>query len=102
MLKIKKKHTILKHIKVNMKRDFTYIDHVIDWIIKAINHETKYDILNLWNNSPIGLKYLISLLENNLWKKAKNNYLPLQPWDMFETNTDIQHTKHILWWEPRT
>jgi len=84
-----------------MRRDFTYIDDIVDWIAEAINHTAKYDLFNLWNHNPIELEYLISLLEKNLWKKAKKNYLPLQPWDMLETNADIEYTKEVLWWEPK-
>ena len=85
-----------------MKRDFTYVDDIVDWIVKTINYDAKYDLFNLGNHQPIELEYLISLLEKNLWKKAIKNYLPLQPWDMLETNADIQYTKDVLWWEPRT
>ena len=84
-----------------MKRDFTYIDDIVDWIIKALNYETKYDVFNLWNDSPIELEYLITLLEENLWVKAIKNYMPLQDWDVLETCADINHSKEILWWEPK-
>ena len=84
-----------------MRRDFTYIDDIVDWIFRAINYSSKYDLFNLGNHCPIELEYLISLLENNLWKKAKRNYMPPQPWDMLETNADIQYTKDVLCWEPK-
>ena len=84
-----------------MKRDFTYIDDIVDWIIKALNYETKYDVFNLWSDSPIELEYLITLLEENLWKKANKNYMPLQDGDVLETSADINYTKEKLWWEPR-
>ena len=84
-----------------MKRDFTYIDDIVEGIYKSINYSAQYDLFNLWNHQPVELEYLISLLEKNLGKKAKKKYLPLQPWDMLETNADIQYTKNVLWWEPR-
>ena len=99
--KIKNWETIDIYNYGNMERDFTYIDDIVDWIIKAIDYKAKYDLFNLWNSNPIELEYLISLLEKNLWKTAKKNYLPLQPWDMLETNADIKNTKDVLWWEPK-
>ena len=84
-----------------MKRDFTYIDDIVDWIIKALNYDTKYDVFNLWSDSPIELEYLITLLEENLWKKANKNYMPLQDWDVLETSADIGYTKEKLRWKPR-
>lgn len=99
--KIKNWETIDVYNYGKMKRDFTYIDDIVDGIIKATNYTAKYDLFNLWNHKPIELEYLISLLEKNLWIRAKKNYLPLQPWDMLETNADIQYTKDILWREPK-
>jgi len=83
------------------KRDFTYIDDVVDWILKVIDYDAQYDIFNLWTNNPIELEYVISLLEKYLWKKAIKNYLPPQPGDMLETNADIKHTIDVLWWKPK-
>lgn len=84
-----------------MKRDFTYIDDIVNWIVKALNYETKYDVFNLWSDSPIELEYLIALLEENLWVKAIKNYMPLQAWDVLETSADINYTREMLWWEPK-
>lgn len=99
--KISKWETIDVYNYGKMKRDFTYIDDIVDWIILALNYETKYDIFNLWSDSPIELEYLITLLEENLWKKANKNYMPLQDWDVLETSADIEYTKEKLWWEPK-
>ena len=99
--KIKKWEPINVYNHGHNKRDYTYIDDVVDWILKVINYDALYDIFNLWNNNPVELEYVISLLEKYLWKKAIKNYLPPQPWDMIDTNADIKHTKEKLWWEPK-
>ena len=83
-----------------MRRDFTYIDDIVDWIIRCINLKTNYEVFNLWSDHPVDLEYVIWLIEENIWKKAIKNYLPIQAWDVPETSADIQHTKDILWWEP--
>ena len=83
------------------KRDYTYIDDVVDWIIRVIDYDAQYDIFNFWNNNPVELEHVILLLEKYLWKKAIKNYLPPQPGDMIDTNADICHTREKLWWDPK-
>lgn len=84
------------------KRDFTYIDDIVDWIIKSIDFENhSYEIFNLWNDNPNELEYFISLIEKNLWKKAIKNYKEIQPWDVPETWADLEYTYKKLWWKPK-
>jgi len=85
----------------NMKRDFTYIDDIVDGIIKALDSDLKYEIFNLWSDRPVDLEYVISLIEKNLWKEVVKNYLPLQPGDVPETSADIKHTTEKLWRKPQ-
>ncbi len=82
-----------------MKRDFTYIDDIVDWVIKSIDLKSKCEVFNLWNNNTVELEYMIWLIEDGLWKKANKNYMEIQPWDVPETWADIEHTKELLWWE---
>ncbi|OQA42977.1 MAG: UDP-glucose 4-epimerase [Parcubacteria group bacterium ADurb.Bin305] len=85
-----------------MKRDFTYIDDIVDGILLALEKTDGYQIFNLGNNKPIELEYFISCLEKELGKKAERNYLEMQAGDVFETFADIEHTKEILGWGPKT
>lgn len=84
-----------------MKRDFTYIDDIVDWIARCLDLQTNYEIFNLGSDCPVNLEYIISLIESNIGKKAIKNYLPIQAWDVPETSADIQHTKKILSREPK-
>jgi len=90
----------------NMKRDFTYIDDIVDGTIKAINfclnNDNVCEIINLGNSKPVELNYFIKLLEKEIGKEAKKNLLPLQPGDVLETYADITKAKKILRWEPKT
>ena len=99
--KIWKWETIDVYNYGKMKRDFTYIDDIVDWIIKSLDYKVNYDIFNLWSDSPVELEYLIRLLEENLWIKANKNYMPLQPWDVLETSADIEYTREVLHWVPK-
>ena len=74
----------------NHQRDFTYIDDVVNCIIKVFKKKPKkkkslYQIYNICNSTPIKLMYYIKLIEENLSKKAKLNFLPLQRGDIKNT-----------------
>src|SRR5574344_925915 len=69
----------------DMSRDFTYIDDIVDGIIKVIDNppkaqdnSTPYKIYNIGNNSPVQLLDFIKTLENSLGIEAKKNFLPMQ------------------------
>ncbi len=84
-----------------MQRDFTDIDDIVDWVIKSLNTISKYEIFNLWNDTPTKLEDMINLLEKYIWIEAKKNYIEMQDWDVKSTWADIEHTKKILNWQPK-
>jgi UDP-glucuronate 4-epimerase len=86
----------------NMKRDFTYIDDIVDWIIKSHDIISPYEIFNLWNDNPVQLEHMIDLLEQYIGKKAVKKYLPMQDGDVVSTYADIEHTKEVLGRQPKT
>jgi len=84
-----------------MKRDFTYIDDIVNGTISAIEKNYHCEIFNLGNNRSEKLLDVISLIEKNLNKKAKINLKPIQPGDAIETCADIDYTMHKLNYEPQ-
>lgn len=86
----------------NMKRDFTYIDDIVEGVISSLKKDLGFEIFNLGNNKPIKLLYFIKILEQKLNKKAKKNMLPSQSGDMKETFADISKSKKILGFTPKT
>lgn len=84
-----------------MKRDFTYIDDIVEGILRSIDCCRGYEIFNLGNNRPVELEKLIKTIEENLRKTAAKKYLPLQPGDVVATYADIDKAKKILNWEPK-
>jgi UDP-glucuronate 4-epimerase len=83
------------------RRDYTYIDDVIQGTMAALKYEgPRYDIFNLGESETIQLKELISALENALGKKAKINRLPEQPGDMPLTCADISKARKLLGYNP--
>jgi UDP-glucuronate 4-epimerase len=85
------------------RRDYTYIDDVIQGTIAALEYEgPRYDIFNLGESETIQLKELISAIENVLGKQAKVNQLPEQPGDMPLTCADISKARKLLGYNPVT
>ena len=84
------------------KRDFTYIDDIVSGILASLEKSYPYEIFNLGNNNPVELEYMIECIEKELGKKAIKNYMPLQPGDVPETYADIDHSKEMLGYEPKT
>ncbi len=85
-----------------MKRDFTYIDDIVDGTISALKSPFKYEIFNLGNSNTVELMELIKIIEEELGKEAKKNFLPIQPGDVPETYADIEKTKKMLGFNPKT
>ncbi len=103
-----------------MKRDFTYIDDIVEGVIRLIDKPSKgnkewsginpnpssssapWAIFNIGNNKPIKLEYFISLIEKNLGKKAIKNYLEMQPGDVSETTANIKNLNQIIGFKPST
>jgi len=101
-----------------MKRDFTYIDDIVEGIIRLIDKKPSsnpnwsrgnpdpstssapWSIFNIGNNKPTELEYFISIIEKNLGKKAIKNYLDMQPGDVSETAADIQKLNKITGFTP--
>ncbi len=83
----------------NQKRDFTYIDDIAEGTIKALR-PLNYEIINLGNDHPVKLNYVISLIENVLGKRARIKYLSRHPADVLATWADIEKAKQLLFWKP--
>ncbi len=86
----------------DMSRDFTYIDDIIDGIIKVIHKPSKYNIYNIGNNAPVKLMDFIEILENALGKKAKKNFMPMQDGDVKSTFADVSGLIKDFDYKPNT
>lgn len=85
------------------KRDYTFVDDILQGIIASIEYnKTQFEIFNLGESQTIELNYLISLLEDNLQKRAIIDRQPLQPGDVPLTFADISKAKKLLNYNPAT
>ena len=83
------------------KRDYTYITDVVYGVVKSLDIDAGYEIINLGNSSPTELKRLISLIEKNLNKKAKIKIIGPQLGDVKQTYADIGKARRLLGYEPK-
>lgn len=113
-----------KPIKVfnygKMKRDFTYIDDIIEGVIRVLNNPPQpnpnwdkthpdpgtssapYKVYNIGNNNPVELMKFIETLEDKLGNKAKKEFLPMQDGDVPETYADIDDLVKDFGFKPST
>lgn len=103
-----------------MRRDFTYIDDIVEGVLRVVTNVPKpdpdfspenptpetssgpYRIYNIGNNQSVELDYFIELLENGLGKKAKKNLLPMQPGDVEQTCADVDALMRDIGFSPST
>jgi UDP-glucuronate 4-epimerase len=86
----------------NMKRDFTYIDDIVEGTAASLDYNTDFEIFNLGNNNPTNLLDFVSLIEKKLNKKAIKKFLPLQQGEMLSTYADITSSIKKLNFTPKT
>jgi len=85
-----------------MKRDFTYIDDIVDGTVAALERPFPCELFNLGNADTVELMAFIRIVEEELGRKAKKNLLPMQPGDVPETSADIQKSRNLLGFDPKT
>ena len=99
-----------KPIKVfnngEMSRDFTYIDDIINGIIKVLHkaptEDTPHKVYNIGNSSPVNLMEFIATIENTMNKKAIKEYLPMQAGDVNITYADTTALQKDFNYKPNT
>jgi UDP-glucuronate 4-epimerase len=104
----------------DMERDFTYVDDIVEGILRLIvkapvrnpswdpagssagTSSAPYRIYNIGNNNPVKLTDFIHVLEDRLGKKAHINFMPMQPGDVKSTYADISDLSRDTGYAPST
>lgn len=104
----------------NHTRDFTYIDDIVEGVIRACDRvaqadeawnpsnpdpatsKAPYRLYNIGSNNPVNLSHYIEVLEDTLGVKAIRNLLPLQPGDVPDTSADVSDLVNDMGYQPRT
>ena len=85
-----------------MKRDFTYIDDIVQGTVAALNKNFKCEIFNLGNNKTEDLLKMLHVIENSLGKKAKVKLSKMNSADVEYTSAGIEHSEELLGYKPLT
>ena len=90
----------------DMQRDFTYIDDIVEAIVRVIDNPRTttppYKVYNIGNNAPVKLMDFIEAIEKKLGKIIDKNFLPLQAGDVPVTYADVQDLIDDLGYKPAT
>ncbi|MGB0840413.1 MAG: NAD-dependent epimerase/dehydratase family protein, partial [Chitinophagales bacterium] len=90
----------------NMSRDFTYIDDIVEGVVRILEKPTseqqKYKVYNIGNNAPVQLLDFIKAIENSIGKEAKKNMMPLQMGDVLTTWADTNDLINDFDYKPNT
>ncbi|MDY0278514.1 MAG: GDP-mannose 4,6-dehydratase, partial [Acholeplasma sp.] len=96
----------------DMYRDFTYVDDIVEGIIKVLHNppssSPKHNVLNIGNNSPEKLMQFIQTLEgclsNSLNKKVefKKSFEPIKPGDVHKTYASTEKLERLVGFKPKT
>lgn len=84
-----------------MKRNFSYIDDIIEGVVKSIETPFDYEIINLGSQSSVELERFVGLIEKYLNKRAIKNYIEIQKGEVPETKADLTKAKKLLNFEPQ-
>ncbi|MFP4006609.1 MAG: NAD-dependent epimerase [Spirulinaceae cyanobacterium] len=93
-----------------MKRDFTYVDDVVEGVVRVMakipdpqgQSQARYKVYNIGNNQPVELLTFIETLETCLGKTAQKNLLPMQPGDVPITYADVDELMADVGFRPQT
>lgn len=90
----------------NTARDYTYIEDILDGILKSIdyleNNQEVYEIINLGESEVVSLNEMVQTIENKLGIKAIKKMLPKQAGDVDRTNADIIKARNLIGYNPKT
>src|SRR3989339_301785 len=91
--------TIHNHGKI--RKDFSYITDTVSGIISAIETNLNFEIINLGSGTSTEIQKVIELIENNLEKTAKKEYIDMHFGDLPETRANIEKAKKLLNYKPK-
>lgn len=83
------------------RRDYTYIDDIIDGVVRCVDRPFDYEIFNLGESHTTTLTELVALMEKHTGKTAVLDRKPAQPGDVEVTYADISHARELLGYAPR-
>jgi UDP-glucuronate 4-epimerase len=86
-----------------MLRDFTYIDDIVEGLVRIIERQPEgYRLYNIGNSAPVPLMGFVHALERSLGRRARRRFLPMQPGDVPATHADVEDFWRLTGFRPAT
>lgn len=98
--KIFNRDPIILYGNGSSKRDYTFVNDIVDGLISSLSTLQGYEIINLGESRTISLMDLISIIEKTTGRKAHIRFEPMQPGDVLTTYADIKKACKIIGYKP--
>jgi len=92
---------ITVHNAGKIKRDYVYVDDLVNGIVAALTKDLAYEIINLGSGQAVELNQVIGLIEARLGRQAEKKFVPMQPGDLAATWADITKAEKLLSFKPQ-
>lgn len=87
----------------HMQRDFTYVDDIVEGVLRILERQPPgYSLFNIGNSTPVPLMDFVHAIEAALGRRARRRFLPLQPGDVIATHADVEDFWQRTGFRPRT
>ena len=85
----------------SLRRDYTYIDDIVDGILQALAAPGKFDVFNLGNSHPVRIDEMVDTLGRALGKPVRKSFVPTPAGEMILTHADLTKARQILGYAPK-
>ena len=85
----------------SLERDYTYIDDIVDGILRALDAPGKFDVYNIGNSHPVRVDEMVDTLGRALGKPARKKFIPTPAGEMILTHADLTKATQVLGYSPK-
>lgn len=85
----------------SLERDYTYIDDIVDGIVRSFNAPASFEVFNIGNSHPIRINEMVDTLARALGKPARKKYVPTPAGEMLRTHADLTKAQKVLGYSPK-
>ena len=85
----------------SLERDYTYIDDIVDGILRALDAPGKFDVYNIGNSHPVRIDEMVDTLGRALGKPVRRKFIPTPAGEMILTHADLTKARQVLGYSPK-
>jgi UDP-glucuronate 4-epimerase len=85
----------------SLERDYTYIDDIVDGILRALDAPGKFEVFNIGNSHPIRIDEMVDTLGRTLGKTVRRKFIPTPAGEMLLTHADLTKSRQVLGYSPK-